>query len=350
MKRERILVTNSMVSCFQECRKKYEYRYIRGLVPVEKKPALAFGSVIHKGLESVFKSIRYYQRTRHETETYSTNLNVDFIRCCAEQVVKSESELEGLSAEDSCKALALLQWYITLYTEEDATETIEDVIFVEEEFRAALRNINGRKSRLLDVCGKVDGVVRLKSDGKLYILEHKTASIVDEGYLDRVEIDWQIALYAMEMSRILEEPVVGAIYDILIKPGIRMKQGETDEEFEARKAQSKTGKIKRKEAETEYEFECRLEETINELNFVRKIVLFEKDRMKEFMEEFWSVTKDITQCNCFYKNTGSCNKYGVCPYMKLCINNGSTEGLEDVYETRRAHEELSIGTTEQKEV
>ena len=41
--------------------------------------------------------------------------------------------------------------------------------------------------------GRVDGVAR--KDGKLYILEHKTASKIDERYVDGIWRDLQVSIY-----------------------------------------------------------------------------------------------------------------------------------------------------------
>lgn len=202
---------------------------------------------------------------------------------------------------------------------------------------------------MFDLSGKADGIVRNKKDGKLYILEHKTASAVDDGYIGRILIDWQVALYAKALSKELGEPIVGVVYDILIKPAIRMRQGEDDFEFEARRAASKTGNIKRKVAETNDEFLNRLYENITEENFIRKAILFDDVLTMEFTRDLFEVSQEIGHCKCFYKNTGSCLKYGVCPYMNLCKNRGFLDGLEDEYELRRPHEELSETTVKEGE-
>ncbi len=48
-------LTHSMMQCFQDCRQKYQYRYVDEIVPVTSSDALYFGSAVHLGLESWFK-------------------------------------------------------------------------------------------------------------------------------------------------------------------------------------------------------------------------------------------------------------------------------------------------------
>lgn len=324
---ERKIVTHSMISCFMECRKKFEYRYIRGIAPVEKKAALSFGSAAHEVLEHYFYAL---SDADWATEEFMNDIRVEI------ELARTGNEL---SIEDGLKLEALMLKYAETYMIDDV-KTL-DVVATEREFRTPLRSTAGRRSRMFDLAGKADGLVRNKADGRLYILEHKTASSVDDGYLGRIEIDWQVALYARALSYELGEPVVGVVYDILVKPLIRMRQGEDDAEFEARRAASKTGNIKRKVAETNEEFIERLNETIGDANFIRQVVMFDEVLTNEFEHEIFEVSKDIGNCKCFYKNTGSCNKFGVCPYMDLCRNRGCLNGLEDKYEMRVPHEELS---------
>lgn len=328
------LLTYSAMSTFMSCRKQYEYRYLRGITPDEASPALSFGTAMHRGLESLFTSLK-------DGEPQAQAID-DAVTACT-----LEAGAQGLEIDDILKCEVMMRKYGELYYADDARDwAVENI---EMEFRLPFLSPLGTPSEFFECAGKVDGIIRDRY-GRLFILEHKTASRIDDGYVARIQIDTQIMLYASAVERVLGEPVIGAVYDILVKPRIIWNDGETDEEFEARKAAAKCpSRCKRKEADTQDTFRTRLNEAVTDDNFRREIIEFNADRMDEFMREIWTVSQDMGECSCYYKNTGSCTRYGVCPYMALCQHNGNLDGL-DGFTIRRPHEELSEEITEQEEI
>lgn len=316
------ILTYSMMSSFLSCRKLYHYRYEQLLVPTEKQETLSFGSVVHTGLEFWFK---YF------------NLNGAF------HEMETRAEALGMDAQELAKATVLVEKYTKLYAQEPF-----DVEAVEYEFCVPLVNPRTKRySQTFSLSGKVDGLVRM--NGELYILEHKTTSAIDDAYIGRILIDSQISIYANAISKVFNEPVVGAIYDILVKPKIRLKKGESEEEFEARKAEllakSKTGKTKaeRKMPETLEEFRARLDEEITADNFRREIIKFTEEDLREHLAEVWDIGKALIH-PVIFRNTGNCSRYGrPCPYLPLCREHGCLSHCEGLFETKAAHEELSIG-------
>lgn len=280
--------------------------------------ALSFGSAVHAALERWFR--------------YG-------IKDDAILVAESFPDLE---LENKLKASVLVEKYIEHWGEKEPF----DVVDVEKEFNVPLRNpANGHKSRTWTLCGKADGIVEL--DGDLYILEHKTTSCLDDAYIKRIGIDRQIAVYANAIKSVYERPVVGAIYDILQKPSIRIKKGETEEEFQARRsaliAKSKTGtsSAKRQEPESEEAFKQRLRDTIDGSYFRREIIKFTPDDIKMHMSEMWAISKEMRSGVC-YRNTGECNALGRrCPYLELCVARGDMDKCDGLYTIKRANEELS---------
>lgn len=143
-------------------------------------------------------------------------------------------------------------------------------------------------------------------------------------------------------------PVHGAIYDIIEKPGIRWKQGETDEEFDARRAEliakSKTGKssAKKQEADTYDSFLARCNEAVTAGNFRRVEMPISAERKREAAENLWATAKDIMGAR-IYKNTGNCTKFvQACPYLDLCRARGDMSQCPDMYRERAPHSELSV--------
>lgn len=291
--------------CFMTCRQRYAWQYVHGIKAVEDAQPLYFGRAMHAALEAWYK--------------YDSA-----------EIAQDALKNAGLSEQDETKAVVLLRKYVEKY----ASEPFE-IIDIEKDIAAPLRNPDTRrKSRTWGLSGRVDGLVRT-SDG-LFIFEHKTAAAIDSAYLARVTIDLQIATYAAALERQIGEPIVGAIYNIIKKPMHQMRKGETDAEFEQRRAEllakSKTGKTtaKKKEPETADEFAARLSAEIDDSFFVREIVRFSPDIIADGERDLWNIAKDI-QKGAIYRNTSACNGIGRCPYLELCRNRGDLEKCGDLY-------------------
>ncbi len=112
------------------------------------------------------------------------------------------------------------------------------------------------------MAGKADAIVQRSMACNL--LEHKTAASIDANYLDKLWTDTQIALYCYYYLRELGYPIVGVIYNVLLKSRLKQSKGETQEDYEARHAElaakNKSGKstAKRQLPETNEEFQGRL--------------------------------------------------------------------------------------------
>ena len=166
----------------------------------------------------------------------------------------------------------------------------------------------GATSRSFILAGKVDGIVR--QDGQYFLLEHKTASQIDASYLERLWTDFQITLYAWYLEQTLGITVSGIIYNVLVKAKLRQGKGETEAEFEARRAEliakSKTGKssAKRKLSEDDETFQQRLQEKYLEPGmFHREVLYISRDQFEELRAELWELSKamlDARRRDTFY--------------------------------------------------
>ncbi len=337
---KKILVTHSSLSCFMNCRKCYEYKYLRGIKPSEASRSLTFGSATHAFLERYFNEVK-----KEDFDSRFPEGRSEFIKDFMNDPLNVD--VQELTKEEKCKLKAIAQRYIDVYEEIDSTAY--KVKAVEYEFQMPATDAKGRKYNTIQVAGKIDGVLE-DNECKLWILEHKTTSDKSDAYIGRISIDSQIAIYAQAIERKFKKPVAGAIYDIIYKPSIKMRSGETDEEFEKRLSESKTGKIKRKIEESEEEFHERCLEAVTNENFRREIIPFNEEGKREFRSYFISAAKDLQRCTAYYPNTGECTKYAGCPYLTLCKARGRLEGLEGIYTISKPHEELSTISDEFKRV
>lgn len=140
------------------------------------------------------------------------------------------------------------------------------------------------------VVGVLDGLVW--ANGKLFILERKTTSFDPDTLITLKTIDRQTGLYYYGAMSMGHRPS-GIALDIITRPKLRRKQGESAEEFRARICAATTHR---------WEF---LSKTQAEL-----------EKTEQDVED----AIDLIQLGKFPRSTGSCYKYGrICPFFSRCI-------------------------------
>ncbi len=325
-------LTYSAINLFRNCPRKYHLRYVEQLRRPERAEALAFGSVIHGALE-------LWHSLAPEGERLLPLL--DYL----------DRSLPNVAGDPGQKAAwqlarAMMIGYATRYAHEEF-----EVVALEKEFQGEIRNPDtGRPSQTFVMAGKVDGIVRIA--GELYLLEHKTAAALTGDYLDRLWTDTQIALYSHYL-RELGLPVVGVIYNVLLKTRLQQRSGETEAEFEQRRAElaakNKTGRsnARRQEPETDEEFQARLLDWYSQPTaFHREKIYLSQDRLAMLQEEVWEITQQYLDARSRGKwllNTSNCFSYQrPCEYLPYCQSGFSPLVRENMFEIVPPHEELSL--------
>jgi hypothetical protein len=324
---DRMVTTYSMWNLFRNCRKAAHWRYVLELVPIERDRHLAFGSLMHDAL-AVWHGTRELARALEPID-----------RACANRAQEEEQRRVWHLGT------AMMRGYAARYATEDF-----EVVALEKEFEGEIINPEtAAASRSFTLAGKIDGIVRLGDEH--FLLEHKTAAAVDAGYLERLWTDFQITLYAYYVEQALGIRVAGILYNILVKARLQQSAGETEEEFEARRAEliakSKTGKstAKRRLPESDDDFQARLAVKYAEPEmFHRELLYISRDQFTTLRAELWELTQaflDARRRDVWYQNTSFCFQYGrPCPYFALCRSGGSPNVLENLYEKRAPNEEL----------
>jgi hypothetical protein len=324
-----IVSTYSMWSLFRNCRKAVDWRYLQQLVPLQRDRNLHFGSLIHECLQSW-----HAQRDLPEV--------LDLIdRLCMNRTQDEDQR------RDWHLATAMMKGYAARYPAEEF-----EVIALEKAFEGPIVNPStGAASRSFKLAGKVDGILRI--GGGFFILEHKTASQVDADYLEKLWTDFQITIYAHYVEQTMGIPITGILYNVLVKAKLQQSKGETEEEFQTRRAEllakSKTGKTtaKRKLPESDEEFQQRLAEKYAEPEmFHREMLYLSRDRFDILRSELWELTQaflDARRRGVFYQNTAFCFNYQrPCPYFALCRSNGNPNVIENFYQRVPPNEELRV--------
>lgn len=321
--------TYSMWSLFRNCRKAVDWRYLQQLVPLERDRNLHFGSLIHECLQE------WHQRR-----------DMEEVLALVGTLCPARLYDEG-QRRDWHNATALMKAYAARYAGEEFK-----VVALEKTFQGPIVNpATGAASRSFVLAGKVDGIVRIGDD--YFLLEHKTAAQLDADYLERLWTDFQITIYAYYVEQAMGITITGILYNILVKAKFQQSKGETEEEYQARRAEllakSKTGKTtaKRKLPETDEEFQERLAEKYTDPAMLHREMLYlSRDRFDILRSELWELTQaflDARRRGVFYQNTGFCfNFHRPCPYFALCRSNGNPNVVENFYQRVAPNEELRV--------
>ncbi len=325
--------TYSMWNSFRNCRKQSELRYLQHLLPLERDRNLHYGSLIHDCLQ--------LWHTGRDLAAVLALID----RLCPNRIHDENQRL------DAHLATAMMKAYASRYAAEDF-----EVVALEKTFEGPIVNpATGAASRSFVLAGKVDGIVRIGDEH--YLLENKTTSQLNSDYLERLWTDFQITIYAYYVEQTMGIPITGILYNILVKAKLQQSKGETEEEFEARRAEllakSKTGKTtaKRKLPETDEEFQQRLAEKYTEPTMLHREMLYlSRDRFDILRTELWELTQaflDARRRGVFYQNTGFCfNYHRPCAYFPICRSNGNPNVVENLYTITPPHEELRAAASE----
>jgi hypothetical protein len=325
--KDRVTTTYSMWSLFRNCRKAAQWRYEMDLVPLETDRNLAFGALAHACLEIWYG-------------THDLVATLDHIdRACPNRAQDEEQRRTWHLAT------AMFRGYTARYPTEEF-----EVVALEKTFEGEILNpATGAASRSFVLKGRVDGIVRIGSEH--YLLEHKTAGFVDAGYLERLWCDFQIHIYCYYLEQALGIRIHGVLYNILVKARLQQSLGETEAEFEARRAEliakSQNGKssARRRMPESDEDFQARLAEKYADPGmFHRERLYVSRDQFDTLRAELWELTQaylDARRRGVFYQNTSHCFHYGrPCPYFPLCRSGGNPNLIENLYQRVAPHDEL----------
>ena len=271
---DRFVTTFSMWEMYRSCRKKCNLRYVKNLVPLRKEAPLEFGSLIHECL-------RLWHANRDINKTVA-HIDSSFAGRTPSQEMHYRRQL----------ATAMRRGYARRYPCEQF-----EVIALEHQFQGEIVNpATGANSRSFTLAGKIDGLAFM--EGGYWLLEHKTASILDGNYLERLWTDFQITLYSHYIEQAMNIKIAGVLYNILLKSKLKQSEGETEVEYENRCAELiakyESGKTtaQRKLPESDNEFQSRLAVKYDEPGmFHREQLLISRDQFRLLQEELWDLTQ-----------------------------------------------------------
>lgn len=287
-------LSNSEKSTFLTCRRKWYWQFEKKYEVLGTPTPFLVGGAMHKIL----------------AEFYSTGENVD-VDAIVGEVFKpvlsgedgrflSPEQLEDIEKQ-RVMTLGMGRAYLQMYHGDLEKWTVLKAV------------VDGQEQPLIETAARfrinqnwwmyftADLVVQY--EGKPWVVEHKTTSVIDPGYVARLSLDDQVSTYMLGVERAYGIKPVGVIYNVMMKPRIRQKQKETRDEYLARVL------ALYQESPTEYLY--------------RAPVLRSEQDMEVFTHELNLFTGELEHAkavNFYPKNTMACTGFrGTCQYMPLCI-------------------------------
>lgn len=302
------VLTNSALSTFRGCPRKFQLAYEMGLRPARDSISLTMGTYMHAVLEAMLKG------------------------ATAEDAIVATMQAQAVTHEIGAMNALLFGYEGFWANDTNDRARIVEVLAVEKVFQMPLRNpASGRASRKWQLSGKIDAIVKL-ANGDVAILEHKSTSEDVAGgseYWQRLRMDAQINMYLAAAKHLGYDASV-VLYDVLKKAGQKPLRATP----EANRKYTKDGKLyanQREFDESVEEYQNRVaDEVIAEPSnyFARQLIGRLQGDAEGFMLEVWQQAEAVAaarKTGGFYKNTGNCAHFGRCQYFDICAN-----GIEPV--------------------
>lgn len=321
------LISASSLRCFRACPRLYQYKYVMGYRPTVQAESLRIGSLLHKGLEGWWLAAK-------------DGVDVDLRLTAAEQAIRQNSNDDY----DIARVNALMAGYHYRWSGVAMT-----VIGVEVEYMVDLQNpATGASSRTFRHAGKIDAIAEI--NGERWVIEHKSSSsdiTAGSFYWQQLRLDNQVSQYILA-ANLMGQDVVGCIYDVVKKPGLRPGKATPVES----RRYTKNGKLdarQRLEDETPQAFSLRIIDEIaeNPDKYYQRgqITLLEGDT-EESSFDMWQTARTIRDSELagrWPRNPASCMAYNrECEFFPCCTGAGSLDNPVNFRRKEKYHQELSI--------
>lgn len=196
---------------FKRCPQQWWWAYREGLESKRQKDALWFGTGIHEALAAYYGK-QGLKRGPHPVETWK--------KWCSEEyrVLRVQDDFDDTFYVEARElGIAMLTGYVEQYAEGE--DQWMSMVAVETPFQVLFQRADGSE---FEYDGTFDGVYRDLRTGRLWLLEHKTAKSIREGYLS---LDDQAGSYLAVATVILrdkgvlgpDEELYGILYNFLRK-------------------------------------------------------------------------------------------------------------------------------------
>jgi len=278
---KKIKVHQHHVTLFLNCRQRFNLSENWCITSRFKKKELNLGSAFHAG-------VREYKKG-----------NKDFL-------IEGYKYFNDLHPENQ-EEINQIQWGKAVVTSmimgySNKYQSFENLIDVERKLSQSISD----RIRLIGTPDSIEGS---------WIGEEKTTQRLDQDYVKKLLLDFQMSFYFLLTRKFYRKKFDGIIYRITRVTSLRQKKGQTWDNY-------------LKEIANDYM-------TRPEWYFVYEKLYRSNDDMERFKNELIMQINDIMDCyktKRWYKNTRICSQYG-CEFMNYCLD--PTQDTLNTYYTNR---------------
>lgn len=279
---------NSRLQQNLTCPRSFKHRYLVGVVSRKRPTYFVFGEAMHKFIE-------FFYRTKDAKLALK---QVENVFDSVDASLLNREEMHALSC-DKAAAMGIAEVYPTFYKQDfDEFKTF----LTEQKFTIPLPGTSHK------YFGTIDALLQDHA-GDWWILETKTAAAqtINDSYFERVKIDSQVSGYMHGGKSMLGVFPRGVLYNVIKKPTIRLKMGETLQAFQIRVKQEYTHFAKEK------------------AYFQRQQLVVATHRLDTWAEDMARMMNDLaakieSKDKYWPMNTGACRTgFSECPFMNACV-------------------------------
>lgn len=275
-------IRQTMLSSFLNCKRKYEFTWVKNLEPTSRRAPLEMGGAFQLSIAAC-----------------DPEVGVNALR--EGRVVSNQAEEDQLQIDEvtirSASRLYLNRW------KNEASNLRE------YPFRVRIRNPNtGGYSQTFDLQGTADGLADQQSHWKL--IENKFVGSITPLVVKRLPLDRQLAIYTYGLWRATGKKVREVSYRHTRKPTIRVRQNEKLTDFLDRLSN---------------DYEERPDFYTHEENLFRS----DEDLLR-IEAELWVWTQELLlarKMKVYPRNSSMCHEYGGCPFIPICTGDPDAMSL-----------------------
>ena len=330
------LATISRMRAFRACARYHHLGYNERWEAIDEDEGnAAFGTAGHRVLETWWGLLGQI--------TADDMLDACLDRCAADDKIRDLLDEYQRAALRAVITGYHLRWH--------ESSLRYEVLHVEVAFRTVLRNPQtGRPMKGWDQGGKMDVIVRDRTDGRIIVIEHKfSGEDVSPGsvYWRRLRVDGQISIYLDGARDGLGYDVAGCLYDVIKRPAQKPLKATP---IESRKY-TKDGKlyaVQREADETPDEYGARVAAAIAEspLAYYGRgdVVRLDEEAEDARLDVYETVhaMREAIRTGRHPRNTDACTRlYGrICPYLPVCSREATLTDPSKYRRREHQHPEL----------
>lgn len=319
----------SDIRSFMKCRVQWSWSSPLGLHMEPKAPNLFFflGHIVHDALE-----------VYHTGGADSIMEAVDISKAYNwERVMGDNKDTWSFQVEKYAGQMVLaenMMYNYSLWVEERNREGVAyadnnlEFLGMEQTWEIPATTPSGRKSPRIYFAGRFDGLVRRVDTGELWLFETKTSQN-PTGLIRSLQNDNQASMYLMAANEIMDEPVVGVMYNIILKKSPKFPKTLKSGELSRNKRAGTTYELFMETARSEYQWTDNdikrvygeyLQLLRDQTPYVQRVFIRrEAHHLELFRKEVHQIALEMVNPNtAIYANPSAMN-CGWCKFWDVCI-------------------------------